>query len=216
MCSNTLMELTLICKFATKNQVMKFNLSEVNSVIRERRTIYPEQLSDRQVHKEQIETILNNAQWAPTHGNTQPWRFKVFTGEGRSKLGNFLAQTYLDLIPKEEQNDQKLAKLLTRPTMASAVIAVCMERQKEEKIPEIEEIEAVACAIQNMHLTCTAYGLGGFWASPKLIYTPAMNEFLGLGEKDKCLGLFYIGYPAIEWPTAHRRPLEYTTEWIDK
>jgi nitroreductase len=193
---------------------MRFNLSEITEVIRERRTIYPEQYSERKVHKEQIDLILNNALWAPTHGNTQPWRFKVFMEEGREKLRSFLAETYLKLTPEEAQNDQKLAKLLTRPKMASAVIAVCMERQPEEKIAEIEEIEAVACAVQNMHLTCTAYGLGGFWASPKLIYTPEMNEFLGLGEKDKCLGLFYIGYPSIDWPKAHRKPLEYVTEWI--
>lgn len=193
---------------------MRFNLSEITEVIRERRTIYPEQYSERQVHKEQIDLILNNALWAPTHGNTQPWRFKVFMEEGREKLSSFLAETYLKLTPEEAQNNQKLAKLLTRPKMASAVIAVCMERQPEEKIAEIEEIEAVACAVQNMHLTCTAYGLGGFWASPKLIYTPDMNEFLGLGEKDKCLGLFYIGYPSIDWPKAHRKPLEYVTEWI--
>jgi nitroreductase len=193
---------------------MRFNLSEITEVIRERRTIYPEQYSERQVHKEQIDLILNNALWAPTHGNTQPWRFKVFMEEGREKLSSFLAETYLKLTPEEAQNDQKLAKLLTRPKMASAAIAVCMERQPEEKIAEIEEIEAVACAVQNMHLTCTAYGLGGFWASPKLIYTPDMNEFLGLGEKDKCLGLFYIGYPSIDWPKAHRKPLEYVTEWI--
>ncbi len=195
---------------------MRFNLSEVNELIRNRRTIYPEQFSDRKVHKEQIELILNNAQWAPTHGNTQPWRFKVFMEDGRQKLADFLGKTYLELTPKEQQNDMKLAKMLTRPMKSSVVIAVCMERQVEEKILEIEEIEAVACAIQNMHLSCTAYGLGGFWATPKLIYTPQMNEFLGLGEKDKCLGLFYIGYPEIEWPKAHRKPLEYTTEWINE
>ena len=195
---------------------MRFNLSEVNELIRNRRTIYPEQFSDRKVHKEQIELILNNAQWAPTHGNTQPWRFKVFMEDGRQKLADFLGKTYLELTPKEQQNDMKLAKMLTRPMKSSVVIAVCMERQVEEKILEIEEIEAVACAIQNMHLSCTAYGLGGFWATPKLIYSPQMNEFLGLGGKDKCLGLFYIGYPAIEWPKAHRKPLEYTTEWINE
>jgi nitroreductase len=193
---------------------MRFNLSEINELIRERRTIYPEQFSDRKVHREQIEVILNNAQWAPTHGNTQPWRFKVFLGdEAKQNLSQFLGKTYFELTPAEAQNDMKLAKLMRRPTLSSVVIAVCMERQPEEKILEIEEIEAVACAIQNMHLTCTAYGLGGFWSTPKLIYSPQMNTFLGLNEKDKCLGLFYIGYPAIEWPKAHRRPLDYTTEW---
>jgi nitroreductase len=195
---------------------MRYNLSEINELIRSRRTIYPEQFSDRKVHKEQLEVILNNALWAPTHGNTQPWRFKVFTNDARQRLSDFMAKTYLELTPSAEQNDAKLAKMLKRPLLASVIIAVCMERQIEEKILELEEIEAVACAIQNMHLTCTAYGLGGFWSTPKLIYHPRTNEFLGLKEKDKCIGLFYIGYPAVEWPTAHRRPLEYLTEWIEK
>jgi len=193
---------------------MRFNLSEINELIRERRTIYPEQFSERKVHKEQIEVILNNAQWAPTHGNTQPWRFKVFTEDGRQKLSDHLGKSYVELVPEEKQNDLKLAKLITRPLKSSVVIAVCMERQPEEIILEMEEIEAVACAIQNIHLTCTAYGLGGFWSTPKVIYTSQMNQFLEISEKDKCLGLFYIGYPSIEWPKAHRKPLEYTTEWI--
>jgi nitroreductase len=196
------------------NRFMRFNLSEINELIRSRRTIYPEQFSARKVHREQIELILNNALWAPTHGNTQPWRFKVFMGEGLNTLSGFLAKTYLAITPEDKQNDDKLAKMLKRPLQSSVVVAICMERQAEEKILEIEEIEAVACAVQNMHLTCTAYGLGGFWSTPKLIYHPLTNEFLGLGEKDKCLGLFYIGYPEIEWPKAHRKPLEYITEWI--
>ncbi len=193
---------------------MRFNLSEINELIRERRTIYPEQFSSRKVHKEQIEVVLNNGQWAPTHGNTQPWRFKVFMGEDhRQELSQVLGKIYQEVIPEPLQDDLKLAKLMRRPMITSAVIAVSMERQPEEIILEIEEIEAVACAIQNMHLTCTAYGLGAFWATPKIIYTQQMNAYLGLGEKDKCLGLFYIGYPEIEWPKAHRRPLDYTTEW---
>ena len=192
---------------------MRFNLSEINELIRERRTIYPEQFSDRKVHREQIEVILNNGQWAPTHGNTQPWRFKVFMEGGLTTLSDFLGKTYLELTPSELQNDLKLGKLISRPMKSSVVIAVCMERQPEEKILEIEEIEAVACAIQNMHLTATAYGIGAFWSTPKLIYSPQMNDFLQLNEKDKCLGLFYLGYPAIDWPKGHRKPLEYTTEW---
>jgi nitroreductase len=194
---------------------MRFNLSEINELIKSRRTIYPEQFSDRKVHKEQIELILNNAQWAPTHGNTQPWRFHVFTEKGLQNLSTFLGKTYLETIRKDDQNDAKLAKLIRRPLLSSVVIAVSMKRHPEEKISELEEIEAVACAIQNMHLTCTAYGIGGFWSTPKLIYSQKMNDFLGLDEKDKCLGLFYMGYPAIEWPSAHRKPLEYNTKWIN-
>ena len=194
---------------------MLYNLSEITELIRKRRTIVPEQFSERKVHREQIELMLNNAQWAPTHGNTQPWRFIVFTETGREKLSDFLSRTYLEITPIEKQNDSKLAKMIKRPLLSSAIIAVCMSRQLEEKIEEIEEIEAVACAIQNIHLTCTAYGIGGFWSTPKLIYHSKMNEFLRLKKKDKCLGLFYLGYPSIEWPQSHRKPLEYNTSWIN-
>jgi len=135
--------------------------------------------------------------------------------DARQRLSSFLGETYLKLTPPDQQNDAKLAKMLRRPLLASVVIAVSMERQESEKIPEIEEIEAVACAIQNLHLSCTAYGLGGFWSTPKLIYSSEMNDFLGLKQKDKCLGLFYIGYPAIDWPeNQHRKPLEYNCTWL--
>ena len=71
---------------------MKYNLSEITEVIKNRRTIYHEMYSTRKVHKEIIEDLLNNAIWAPTHGNTQPWRFKVFMGEGLMKLSKLVAQ----------------------------------------------------------------------------------------------------------------------------
>ena len=192
---------------------MKYNLSEITELIKNRRTIYPEQFSARKVQKEQIENLLNNAIWAPTHGNTQPWRFTVFTEESRQTLADFLGQLYIDKTPKEEQKDLKLAKMLNRPLQASAVIAVAMHRDETEKIREIEEVEAVACAIHNMQLTATAYGLGSYWSTSKLIYTEEMKTFLNLTTKDLCLGLIYIGYPAIEWPKQHRKPIEYVTTW---
>ena len=40
-----------------------------------------------------------------------------------------------------------------------------------------------------------------------------MKSYLNLGEKDRCLGLFYIGYPDIDWPRSQRKTLEHKTEW---
>jgi len=194
---------------------MKYNLSEITEVIRQRRSLTPEQFSTRKVHKEQVELMLNNAIWAPTHGLTQPWRFKVFMGESREKLSEILPALYQKFTPEETFKQAKFDKMKQRPLLASVVIAVCMERDKSEKIAEIEEVEAVACAVQNLQLTATAYGIGAFWATPKVIYSKEMNEFLKLGEKDKCLGLIYLGYTADEWPKAHRKPLEYVTEWME-
>jgi nitroreductase len=195
---------------------MKFNLSEINDLIKSRRTIYPENYSTRKVHKEQIENILNNGQWAPNHGNTQPWKFIVFQENARQRLADTLGEMYLKLTPKEMQKDHKLAKMITRPLQSTVVIAVCLNREEDSKIAEIEEIEAVACAVQNMHLTATAYGLGAFWSTPKIIYTEEFTAFLNLKSPQKWLGLFYIGYPTDEWPKGHRRPLEYNSEWLSE
>lgn len=192
---------------------MKYNLSEITEVIKNRRTIYPEQYSDRKIHKEIVEDVLNNGVWAPTHGKTQPWRFIVYLEDSKIELSNFLSRLYADKFKGESYNEMKFEKLKNRALTAPVVIAIVMTPDPNEKILEIEEVEAVACAVQNMHLTCTAYGIGGFWSTPKLIYTKEMNEFLGIGEKDKCLGLFYMGYPAIDWPKGQRKPIEYLTTW---
>ncbi len=199
-----------------QNAKMKYDLSEINEVIRNRRSIYPEQFSDRKVHKEQIETLLTNATWAPNHGMTQPWRFKVFIDDGLETLSEFQSSLYRSMTSDEDFNEMKFQKLKNRPLKSSAVIAICMKRQEREKIPEIEEIEAVACSVQNMYLTATAYGLAVYWSTGGPTYRSETKEFLGLGDKDRCLGFFYIGYPGIDWPQGQRKPIEYVTEWIDE
>ena len=192
---------------------MRHNLSDILNVIKDRRSIYPEQFSNRKVHEEVLVDMLDAARWAPTHGMTQPWRFKVFMDEGLQKLSDFQSETYKTLAG-DSFMESKYNKLKERPLVSSAVIAICMERQASERIPEIEEVEAVACAVQNMYLVASAYGLGVYWSSGGVTYKDETREFLGLGEKDKVLGFFYVGYPEIEWPKGQRRPIEYYTEWI--
>ena len=194
---------------------MRYNLSEVIEVIKDRRSIKPEAYTDRPVHREIIEGILNSAIWAPSHGMTQPWRFKVFREDGLKRLGDACANIYKETVDEADYKQEKIDKLVNRTESVSVIVAICMERDPREHIPEVEEIEAVACGVQNMMLHCTAHGLGSFWSSPKICYTDEMRDFLKLGEKDRCLGFFYIGYPQNEWPKSHRKPLEYVCEWVE-
>jgi nitroreductase len=98
--------------------------------------------------------------------------------------------------------------------LAPVVIAVGMKRQEIEKIPELDEIQAVACAVQNMHLTAAAHGLGGFWSTNVAAVSDAMREFIGLGPKDRALGLFYLGYPESDWPASERQPIDDKVRWL--
>lgn len=192
---------------------MRYNISEITNLIKDRRTIFPEQFSSRKVHTEQIELLLNCAIWAPTHGMTQPWRFVVFQDDARLDLSEKLGEAYLKNTPAEKQNDQKLAKMMNRPKLSSVVIAICLHRDEAGRISRDDDFAAVSCAVENMHLAATAYGLGAFWSTPGAIKSKELKEFLALEGEDECIGLFYIGYPEIEWPRGQRRPIEYVTTW---
>ena len=185
---------------------MSLRLAAANALIRRRRTIKPKDMSDKPVEPAILAAILENANWAPTHGMTEPWRFFLFTGDGRQRLADFCQSLYRKITPEDAFRQDKFDKLQTQPLQAPVVIAVGMKRQAIEKIPEIEEIAAVSCAVQNMHLTASALGMAGFWSSPPLAYTDEMREWLGLEDKrDKCLGFFYLGWPeSEEWPEGTR------------
>ena len=52
----------------------------MNAVLKnilERRTIKPDRFSGNTVDDALIEEMLLAAHWAPTHGNTEQWEFKV-------------------------------------------------------------------------------------------------------------------------------------------
>lgn len=192
---------------------MKFSVSEITDLIRHRRTIYPKDYTDREVHREIVERVLTNATWAPNHGMTQPWRFSVFSGPARERLSAFLGAEYTRLNPPEKFLQKKFDTMTVRPLQSSVVIALGMVRDPNGKISEREEMMAMACAVQNMYLTCAAYGLGAFWATGGALTGTGMRDFIGLGEQDQALGLFYIGYPAIEWPKGYRKPLDQLATW---
>lgn len=193
---------------------MKFSLSETTELIRHRRTVYPKDHTDRAVHREMVERILTNGTWAPTHGMTQPWRFVVYMGDARKSLSSFLGEEYPRITPTENFLQRKFDNVTQRPLQSSVVVGLGMERDPKGKISERDELLAMGAAVQNMHLTCAAYGLGGFWATGAALTGTGMRDFLGLSERGQAMGLFFIGYPAIEWPKGYRKPIDQLTRWL--
>jgi nitroreductase len=136
---------------------MKYSLSEITDIIKDRRTIYPEFFSDRKVHKEIIEKLLNNAIWAPSHGMTQPWRFTVFMNDSHHRLSDFLSNLYKEKS-SENFNEMKFEKLKNRPLKSSAIIAISVEYDAKGKISELDETDGSS-------LCCTKYDAhcNGLW-----------------------------------------------------
>jgi nitroreductase len=180
-------------------------------LIKNRRAIFPIQYNDRPIAKEDILQLLEAANWAPTHKKTEPWRFKVLLGKSKEDLGIFLSTKYQEVEDKPKQ--VKIKKLMYNPTKSAAVIAICMQRDSNDCVPEWEEVAAVAMAIQNMWLCCTEMGIGCYWSSPGLI--KYMDGFFDLADGEKCLGFLYMGYFDGDSPEGVRTPIEDKVVWLD-
>jgi len=135
-------------------------MKKISDYIRQRRSIYPEQFSAEEIKKEEIMNLLENANHAPTHKLTQPWRFKIISGTKKSELGSILAEQMKMNTAPENFSEQTYHKMKSRPEKSSHVIAVCMYRDPKESVPEWEEIAAVSMAVQNIWLSAAEYGIG--------------------------------------------------------
>ena len=184
-----------------------------NDLLRKRRAIFPATYTDRPIERAVLEAILENANYAPTHRLTEPWRFKVFRGAGKNALTTQLVANYAEVVPAEKQSEKKVAKMRGKIERSDTVIAICMQRDPEARVPEWEEIAATAMAVQNMWLTCTAHGIGCYWSSPAaaLHGGPAFR----LAEGERCLGLLYLGYHDLPDLPAKRTPIGEKVTWVE-
>ncbi|MEJ2004065.1 MAG: nitroreductase [Cyclobacteriaceae bacterium] len=185
-------------------------------IIRERRSIYTNLFSGEDVPENIIRDMVESAQWAPTHKLTQPWRFSVFSGEGRERLARYQAGVYMDRSKAKGKFDPvKYDKMLKKPLECSHVIAIGMHRDDDERIPETEEVCAVAAAVQNMWLVASANRIGCYWSTGGITFYDNIGEFFGWEKQDRLLGFLYIGMPKIsKWPDGKRESMDKRVNWF--
>ena len=194
-----------------------FNIEEVNKIIRNRRSMFVAQFRENDpVDDSIIAELLENANWAPTHKLTEPWRFVVFSGEGLRKFADFQSELYRKRS-EESGNfiEATFYKLKENPLKASHIIAIGMKRDLKANLPEMEEVAAVAMAVQNMYLTASARGLAAYWGTGGPTFWPEAKEFFGLEEADQLMGFFYVAKPASDrWPQGKRSPIADKVSWV--
>lgn len=182
----------------------------VFDLIEKRRSVFPPQFNDTPITKEEVERLLEAANWAPTHAKTQPWRFKVLLGEKKKELGIFLAAKYQETATMVKQ--VKVKKLRENAQRSAVVLAICMQRDPKERIPDWEEVAATAMAVQNIWLACTQMGIGCYWSSPGTI--KFMHEFFDMPDGERCLGFLYMGRFDGQLPEGNRESIADKVEWL--
>lgn len=180
------------------------NAEELFQIIKSRRSVMPSQYSEEEIPGEELELILESANWAPTHKKTEPWRFKVLSGNAKKRLAEFLVEKYRETTLPEAQSERKVFGMIEKCLKSDKIILICMKTSN--LLPEWEELAATAMAVQNMWLMCNSLNIGSYWSSPNSI--SKMNEFIDLEGNENCYGIFYMGKFSGSKPEGSRKPVE--------
>jgi len=165
------------------------------------------------VPRELVEKLLEAAVQAPNHYRNRPWRFIVLSGAGRERLGEVMAQSIKNQKP--DLPDTALEVERAKPLRAPVLIAVGVDKAADPRVPEIEDICAVAAAVENLLLAAHSLGLGAMWRTGPAARDPLVKHFLGLAPDQHLLAFVYIGHPDME-PAAEARPsFADRTVWME-
>ena len=197
------------------NDNLRMNLEIISKFIKDRKSTYAYNFSEKKISRKEIEAIVENALWAPTHMHTQPWRFVVLQGKHQEELGEFMADYYREAYTEKRFSEERF-KATKNYSKNATLVSVIFQPNKKAKLPEWEELAAIACAVQNMWLTCTAMNIGAYWDTS--IATMEYGKRVRLKESEKFLGIFFMGYPkeGIEVHQRKRKPLSEKLSFIQK
>lgn len=179
------------------------------------------------VSRDQLETILEAAGWAPSPHGRQPWRFVVLTSaEARGRLAEAMGAEWRRQLALDGQDDAIIslrhARSRERITTAPAIIIPCLYLEELDRYPDAERqaaettmaVQSLGCAIQNMLLTAYSLGLDGGWMCAPLFCQATVRAALGLADTLHPHALITLGYAAKDPVRRPRRPLdELVVHW---
>src|ERR1041385_381787 len=139
----------------------------------------------------QLRQILRAAARVPDHGKLFPWRFIVFEGEARRRMGDALAECLKTSEPQvtPERIEQERGRFLRSPV----VIGVVSRVREAIPIPEWEQILSAGAVCQTLLIASHAMGFVANWITEWGAYHPLVKARLGLKSGERGGGFVYIG-----------------------
>ena len=193
------------------------NTTNITEIIHNRRSIKPQEFNGKIIDRSDIDQLIEAADWAPTHGRTEPWRFIIFDSEGIKRFCQDHADLYKANTDPDKFIEASYDKFKNQGDLASHVIAVFCKRGPKPGIALQEEICATAAAVQNILLTAESKGIASFWSTGGQILKPSMKKYFQLLEEDVMIGVIYLGYTDKEKTEGKRlTPLEEKIMWYHR
>ncbi len=159
-----------------------------------------------------IATMIRIASRVPDHGRLTPWRFMLYRGAVRERIGERLA----DLAEQREGplSEARRQQELTRFSRAPVVIAVISTPRDNPKIPQWEMTLSGGAAAMNLLHAAHALGFAANWITNWYAYDSEACAMLGVAPDERVIGFVHIGAHAGEVPERHRPdPQSILTEY---
>lgn len=190
--------------------IIDFMLSRLSAPIPELREPAP---SDTEV-----ETMIRVASRVPDHGRLEPWRFIVYRGNARVRIGEMLAE----LAEKREgpltegRRNQELARFSRAPL----VIGVVSSPKENPKIPQWEMFLSGGMAAMNLMIAANALGYGTNMITNWYSDTEEGRRILGLAPHERVIGFVHIGSysgtsPERPRPDVSKLYADYSGPWAE-
>ncbi len=142
---------------------------------------------------DQIRTLLKAAIRAPDHGRLRPWRFMLFSGAQRNKLGQVLEEAWH--MDNPQASTDELSRVRNKVLRAPAILVVVAETLPDHRIPVLEQILSTGAAAQNIMVAAHAMGIGAMWRTGWMATHPVVKQRLGFDDKDAIVAMIYLGTP---------------------
>ncbi len=157
---------------------------------------------------DQLRRILSAGVRVPDHGKLTPWRFILFEGEGRSRMGEILAEV---IAGERDSSPERVEQERGRFMRAPVVIGVVSRAREQIPIPVWEQQLSAGAVCMTMLIAAHAMGFVANWITEWCAYHPKVLERIGLKPGERIAGFIYIGHPADRLEDRPRPPIDSIT-----
>lgn len=185
----------------------------LKTYMQSRRSIPAAQLGPPGPSRAEIESMLAIAARVPDHGKLAPWRFIVYAGAVRERLGERL----LELARRHNRDlSEAMAEIeRTRLTRAPVAVAVVSRAAPHPKIPEWEQVLSAGAACMNLLIAANAHGYAANWLTEWMTFDAEAAAILGVAAEERIAGIIHVGTPQ-QPPFERARPdLAAITTWFE-
>jgi nitroreductase len=171
----------------------------------QRRSVKPDKLLGPAPTDAELMQILGVGTRVPDHKKLAPWRFILFEGDSRARIGEVFAEACVR-EEKEPPSHVRLDMERNRFMRAPMVIGVVSSLKKKPGAPEWEQVLSAGALCFNVCLAANALGFGTSWITEWVAYSPFVCSALQLKEGERIAGFIHLGRVG-EKPEERERPV---------